>query len=121
MSPDTGTSWRELGKQHHTTRGDAGGRQCTGDSQRHRWLEVSGDRLAVSLQSVTQGLGDTRKEKSAPMRKTKRMGGACGGRRQCESIWRAVGEGVIEGAGFCSSVSWAVDSVLNQQFSAGGL
>ena len=73
-SPNTGTSWRGLGKQHHTTRGDAGGRQCTGDSQRHRWLEVSGDRLAVSLQSVTQGLGDTKKEKSAHYEKDKEDG-----------------------------------------------
>lgn len=54
------------------------------------------------------------------MRKTKRMGGACDGRRKWESIWKVVGEGVIEGVGFCSSVSWAVDNVLNQQFSAGG-
>lgn len=42
------------------------------------------------------------------------------GDANCESIWKAVGEGMVEDVGFCSSVSWAVDNVLKQQFSAVG-
>lgn len=42
------------------------------------------------------------------------------GDANCESLWKAVGEGMVEDVGFCSSVSWAVDNVLKQQFSAVG-
>lgn len=85
-------------------------------------MEVSGDRLAVSLQSVRQGLGDTRKWRNQHiMRRQREWVELVTGDTNCEITWKAVGEGMIEGFGFCSSVSWAVDNVLNQQFSAGGL